>query len=243
MNKHLVALISVGALFSIGAAGAESPADLKGDAKAVERIGLMIDRLGGAEIWSEAESLYLEYEGWNASPAQAVVEHAWRDFREPNERIVFEGRRSDTTFHMTREESWLTFSERMPRVFSAEEHDANLDFWNFDFYTILHNLARGDERITLRFEEPRTVRIEGPRKADWGWFEIDDTGQPVRWGASYNGDPLEYIYGPVTAYGNINFPAWGTASDGSWRFQYRVVDISRSPIDVDLTPPELAEGQ
>lgn len=225
-------------LASFTSAAAHAATDqLKGDREAVERIGLMIDRLGGDEVWAEAKSLYLEYSGWRADPAQPIDERAWRNFHKPDQKMIFEGRRSDTTFGMNSEVSWLRFSERDDRIFNAEEHALNLDFWNYDFYTVIHNLARGDDRIRLEFEEPRTVRLKGPGGADWGWFEVDDTGQPIRWGASYGDDPLEYLYGPVRAYGNINFPAWGTAVDGAWRFEYTTVDVSREPIELDLTPP------
>ena len=233
MRKCFWTGLAVLAAMATNAAGAE----LKGDAEARARIDKMIERLGGAAVWSEAKSLYVEYEGWRSDPAQPIDERAWRGLSEPNQHVVFEGRRGDVTFNMTQDASWLDFSNRPTRRFNDEEHARNLDFWNFDFYTVIHNLARGDDRITLQFEEPRTVRIRGPEDADWGWFEIDDTGQPVRWGAPDGDDQLEYIYGPVRAYGNINFPAWGTARDGFWRFQYTEVDVSREPLDMSLTPP------
>lgn len=224
--------------FLIFAPAPSTAADLKGDTQAVALTEKMVERLGGAEVWSEAKSLYLEYEGWRSDPAQPIDERAWRSLDRPDQKVVFEGRRSDTTYHMTADASWLEFSERPTRRFSAEEHAQNIDFWNYDFYTIIYNLARGDKRLRLEFEEPRTVRIKGPGRADWGWFEIDATGQPIRWGANYGDDELEYLYGPVRAFGNINFPAWGAAHDGFWRFEYKTVDVSRQPIPVTLTPPE-----
>ncbi len=226
-------------LFALATAMATEPAaaELKGDKEAVARAEKMIERLGGATVWAEAKTLYLEYEGWRSDPAQPIDERAWRSLATPDQKVIFEGRRGDVTFNMTEDASWLDFSNRPTRRFTEEEHANNLAFWNFDFYTIIHNLARGDERLRLTFEEPRTVRIAGPQNADWGWFEIDDTGQPVRWGAPDGDDQLEYLYGPVKRYGNINFPAWGTAVDGFWRFEYKKVDVSREPIDIDLTPP------
>ncbi|WDI32517.1 hypothetical protein PUV54_04825 [Hyphococcus flavus] len=215
-----------------------SALELKGDAEAVALADKMIDRLGGKEVWSGARSLYLEYSGWRADTSQPVDERAWRDVQQPIQHVIFESRSGDVSFNMTPETSWLEFSNRPARVFNEEEHANNLNFWNFDFYTIIHNLARGDDRLRLRFEEPQTIHIEGPGGADWGWFEIDQTGQPVRWGAPDGDDEFEYIYGPVKAYGNINFPAWGTASNGFWRFDYHKVDVSRYPFNKELTPPE-----
>ena len=230
-NRHL--FLTLGLL----AASAPANAELRGEPEAIERVELMIERLGGATIWSQANSLYLEYEGWRSDPAQPVDERAWRSLATPDQRVIFEGRRGDVTFSMTPETSWLEFSNRDPRMFNDEEHADNLNFWNYDFYTVLYNLARGDARIRVTLEEPRVVRLSGPNNADWGWFEIDDTGQPVRWGATSGDDQLEYLYGPVKAFGNINFPAWGTAVDGFWRFDYKTVDVSREPFVLERQPP------
>lgn len=217
---------------------APASAELKGDPEAIALAEKMIDRLGGAEVWSGARSLFLEYEGWRGDLSEPVVERAWRELGSPRQKMIFERRSAEVIWVMTEETSWLDHSGRGLIRQSEEQHANNLAFWDFDFYTILHNLARGDDRITLALEEPQIIRISGPNGADWGWFEIDQTGQPVRWGAPDGDDGrLEYIYGPVRAYGNINFPAWGTAHNGFWRFDYKTVDVSRHPLDIDLTPP------
>ena len=229
LTATFVALLTLG----FASAGAQT---LKGDPQAVAAAERMIDRLGGKDVWADARSLYLEYHGWRTDPPEPVVERAWRDLTQPYQHMAFEGRSFETKFSMTPQRSWL---ERVSgnRQFSAEEHAQNIAFFDFDFYTIIRNLAAGDERITLKVGDDGRILIEGPAGADWGWFEIDGTGQPVRWGASYGGEPLEYLYGPVKAYGNINFPAWGTASDGSWRFDYVIVDVSRDAVPMTLKPP------
>lgn len=45
--------------------------------------------------------------------------------------------------------------------------------------------------------------------------------------------------GPMRAFGNVNFPAWGTSRDGGWRWTYTTVDLSTDPIPatVQLDPP------
>lgn len=229
------------ALSFAGAVSATAHAQLKGDREAVALAEKMIDRLGGAEIWSESKTLYLEYSGWRANPAQPVDERAWRSLSTPDQRISFDGRNAEVVFNLNNEASWLEFSDHEPRRFNAEEHTENLAFWNYDFYTIIANLARGDKRLRLEFEAPQTIRIKGPDRADWGWFEIDATGQPIRWGAMSGDEALEYVYGPVRAFGNINFPAWGAATDGFWRFEYKIVDLRREAFVLNAKAPEPKE--
>ena len=222
--------------FLMMATGPAAAQGLNGDADAVEAVDRMIERLGGKEIWAGTKTLYVEYYGWRTEPNEPVVERAWRDLQEPYQHVVFEGRSFETKFSMTPRASWLNRVSG-DRRFTEDEHAANLAFWDFDFYTIIRNLAVEDARITVKSSEDGRILLTGPDGADWGWFEIDGTGQPVRWGAPDGENALEYIYGPVKSFGNVNFPAWGTARNGFWRFEYVDIDVSRDPIPMTLKPP------
>ena len=222
---------------AVGVSGGPALAALKGDAKAVAAAEKMIDRLGGGDVWASARTLRLVYHGWQSASGQPVIETAIRDLAEPYQLITYEGRRTHTTFSMTPAASWLK-QLKGERRFTEEEHALNIAFFDYDFYTIIRSLARGDERLALSDLGDRKIGIRGPDDADWGWFEIDATGQPVRWGANYGDEKLEYIYGPVKSFGNIEFPAWGAASDGSWRFDYVDVDVDRAPPNLKLVAPK-----
>ncbi|MEO1081864.1 MAG: hypothetical protein AAFY29_20070 [Pseudomonadota bacterium] len=208
---------------------AYSQQGLQGDPEAVALIDKLLERLGGKEVWARTRTLYLEYHGWRKNPAQPVIERAWRDLQQPNQRMEFEGTTSDVVLVFTPESSWVS-RDGVVEQRAEKALDSDLEFWPYDFYTIIHNLAVADPRIRLSFEAPMRVSISSIEGDDWGWWEIDSTGAPIRWGASFEGDPLEYIYGPVKSYGNINFPAWGTAIDGFWRFEYVDVDVSLQPV-------------
>lgn len=233
--KHVLSALLLASL----AAGTANAGELRGTPEAVAKVDLMLERLGGHENWAEARTLHLVYSGWQTGPAKYLREEAWRDLTQPYEHITYA--ESDEmapylTFNLTPETSWL-WVRGENRMFPADEHAVNVDFWSFDFYTVLRNLAAGDERLTVSLSEDERVVITGPDGADWGWFEIDETGQPVRWGASYGDEALSYLYGPVTVFGAVSFPAWGTAADGSWRFDYETVELLDEPVPVDLSPP------
>ncbi len=202
---------------------------LQGDPEAVALIEKMLARLGGKDIWSRSRSLYIEYHGWRKNPAQAVIEKAWRDLQQPNQRMEIEGTLSDLILVFTPDSSWISRNGEV-RAGDESAHRADLDFWPYDFYTVIHNLATADQRLVLEFEPPMRVNILNQDREDWGWWEIDDTGAPIRWGANYEGEVLEYVYGPVRSFGNVSFPAWGTAVDGFWRFEYVEVDVDSNPI-------------
>ena len=227
-----LALVQV-AVFSSPANGADR---LQGDPQAVAAIERLLDRLGGREVWQRTRTLYVEYEGWRTGPAEPVVERAWRDLQQPNQYIEFEGRTFETIFGMTQEGSWLTRGGETTG-FPADRHQSILDFWPYDFYTIIRNFAVADERIRLAYVPPNRVVVTSDEGEDWGWWEIDSSGAPLKWGApDDDGEPLEYIYGPVRSFGNVNFPAWGTSADATWRFNYVEIDVSTDEIPVSLSP-------
>lgn len=215
---------------------ARSADRLQGDPQAVDAIERMLERLGGREVWQRTRTLYVEYLGWRTGPAEPVIERAWRDLQQPNQLVEFEGRSFETIFRMTREGSWLTRGGETSE-FSTDRHQSNLAFWPYDFYTIIHNFAVADERIRLEFVPPHRVVVTSNDGADWGWWEIDSSGAPLKWGApDDDGESLEYVYGPVKSFGNVNFPAWGASLDASWRFNYVAIDVSTDEIPVSLSP-------
>ncbi len=212
---------------------------LQGDPEAVVAVERMIERFGGADLWSRARTLYLEYDGWRSEPAEPVIERAWRDLREPYQRAEFEGRSFYTIFAMTPERSWLSRDGQV-RVFEPDRHRAMVGWHPYDFYTALRSLAVGDPSLRLQWDAPDRVVITTTDGVERGWWRIDQNGGLIQWGAiSDDGEPLEYLYGPMRAFGNVNFPAWGSSQDGGWRWNYTIVDLSTDPIPltVGLDPP------
>ncbi|MGE0046437.1 MAG: hypothetical protein AB7J28_06555 [Hyphomonadaceae bacterium] len=207
--------------------------DLRGDPRAVAAVERMFERFGGRDVWASARTIHVEYNVWRTEPDEHLIERAWRDMRTPNQRIEMQSPSAPFVWAFTPESAWV---ERggVARAISAENHANALGFWPYDFYTMLHRLAAGDEEIELAFEAPRRVLARSRAGADWGWWEIDANGALLRWGAPDGDDTLEYVYGPVRRFGPIAFPTWGAATNGSWRFEYARIELSDEPIDAAL---------
>lgn len=206
-------------------------AEMRGDSAALDRVELMIERLGGSTVWSRTRTLYLVYDAWSLEPAHPIVEYAWRDLTEPRERMQYQQRTVMFERVFDGSSGWhARDGER--RQLTAEEIAESNDFWPRDFYTMIRRFAVKDDGLVLRWEEPNKVHVDDPDGAALGWWVIDSTGQPVAWGTMDGDDPLEYLYMPVVDYGIISFPEGGTAVDGGWRFSYREVDVSIDPVDL-----------
>ncbi|GJM08262.1 MAG: hypothetical protein DHS20C11_05380 [Lysobacteraceae bacterium] len=200
-------------------------AQMSGDSEALERVELMVERLGGAAVWSRTRTLYLVYDAWSLDPAQPVVEYAWRDLTEPREHMRYQRRTGSFERVFDGSAGWHK-RDSVRRDLSAEEVEQSNEFWPRDFYTMIRRLAIKDSDLVLRWQQPNKVYVDDQGGTALGWWVIDDTGQPVIWGTMYDNEPLEYLYMPVVSYGVINFPEGGTAVDGGWRFTYRKVDVS-----------------
>lgn len=183
---------------------------------------------------ADARTLYLEYRGWRTDLDGPLMERAWRDLREPNQRIELTGPSLEVKWAFTRQSGWAKRKAGVTPI-SAELHAGALADWPFDFYTIIRRFAVADQRFALEFIAPLRVLVKSAAGADWGWWEIDADGALLRWGATFaDGETVEYVYGPIRDYGGVRFPAWGAATDGAWRFEYAEVRLSPEPIAAEL---------
>ncbi len=221
------------------AAAAERPR-LQGDDQAVAAIERMIERFGGADVWARARSLYVEYDGWRTEPNEPVVERAWRGLGEPYQRAEFEGRSFYTIYALSPAGEWISRDGKITRL-KPDDHAATVERYPFGFYTSIHTFASGDPRIRLRWQEPNRVIVKTADGRERGWWQVDQTGALIKWGATTEeGEKLEYVYGPMRPFGNVNFPAWGSSYDGWWRWNYTAVDVSTDPVPAAIAfePPE-----
>jgi hypothetical protein len=222
-------LVLLGGAFAIPPASAQH-SRLAGDAQAVAAIERMIERFGGPEVWSRGRSLYVEYDGWRTEPNEPVIERAWRDLHEPYQHAEYEGRSFLNVYDLSPSQGSRT-RDGTVEYFDKERHAATVDRYPFGFYTSFRTLAVGDPRIRLTWQEPNRVVVTTTDGKERGWWQIDSTGALIKWGAtSPTGESFEYVYGPMRAFGNVNFPAWGASTNGWWRWDYVRIDVSRDPI-------------
>lgn len=229
-------------------AAAQSLPALQGDAEAISRIERMFVRLGGRPAWAQAQSMYIHYRQLSSRNRMGEgEERAWRDISRPRERLEwfrvdYEGQRRTWGHGFDGEGGWRRDGETL-RPYTAEEHATNRAFWQRDFYTMFRRMAAGDAALRYRFTAPHRIDVTDAAGAVQGWWEIDQGGTLLRWGAGdTDGSALSYIYGPYKAYGAVSFPAWGSSSDGLYRFEYLDFAIGPAPLPDrlfrnGLTPP------
>jgi hypothetical protein len=235
----MIALLAVTLLIMVTAfpASAAEASRLQGDPKAVAAVERLVERLGGRSVWSRARTLYVEYDGWRTQPNEPVVERAWRDLTEPRQRAEYEGRSFHTIFGLSPALNWVSRNGKVER-FDAESHAAAVERYPFGFYTSLRTFAVADPRVRLAWQEPDRAIVRTADGRERGWWQIDSTGAPIRWGAGSGSDTVEYVYGPVRPFGLVNFPAWGASTDGWWRWNYVRIEVSTAELPVSVETPD-----
>jgi hypothetical protein len=212
---------------------------LRGDAEAVAAVERMLERLGGREFWARARAVYTEFEGWRTTPNEPVMEKAWWDLREPRQRYELEGRSFLTMGGLSPRGSWTSGDDVVTRD-ESEAHRGKMELYPFLSFPSLHAFAVADPRFTLEWAAPNRVILRSADGQARSWWEIDQTGAPIRWGGPGG---AEYVYGPVRAFGNVNYPAWGAKTDGSFRYNYTVLDVSSQAMAFSVVAPDSPEAR
>jgi hypothetical protein len=221
-------------LLLLSPAIAHAQTRLRGDSGAVAAVERMLAAVGGRELWAGARTLFLEYRGHVLTPRALVdTELAWRDLREPNERIDHQGDGITRARAFTTSSGWRS-QGGATRTLTPLEHERMLAFWPRDFYTLFRRFALADPDLHVFWVTPGRVIVHSARQGEIGWFEIDSNGAPIRWGTLDDGIALEYVYGPLRSFGRVRFPAWGARLDGGWRWEYARVELSPSAIPDSL---------
>ena len=236
-------------IFMPVAAEAATPPPLQGDAEAVRRIELMYRQLGGRERWAAAQSMTIHYRQLSSlnRPGEGP-EYAWRDLTRPRERLEWvrtDANGTKISFGRGNDEQrgWRRRPDGQVVETPADQLQAELKFWERDFYTMFKRMAAGDPTIRFSYTAPNRIVMTDPTGAELGWWEIDNAGWLLRWGTTDgDGEAFDWWYGPYKQYGDISFPAWGVSTKFLIRFEYLDFRISTKPFPEEvlsdpLTPP------
>ncbi len=231
--RVVLSLVTLALSVLLGPQSEAQELGLQGDPEAVAAIERMLERFGGREVWARGRTLYVSYDGWRTDPYEPVLERAWRDLVEPRQYAEYEGRSFLRIFALSPQGSWTDRDGEITRR-DAGEHHAAVERYPYGFYTSLRSFAVADPRLRLEWQAPDRVIVRTEDGRERGWWQIDRTGAPIKWGAGAPPDAVEYVYGPMRAFGNISFPAWGAAVDGFWRWDYLEIDVSTEPLPDDV---------
>jgi hypothetical protein len=99
--------------------------------------------------------------------------------------------------------------------------------WHTNVFRI-HRLARADPSLGVRLLAPDRLAVVEDGVRLIAWFKLNMASEPVLFGTE--ADAPGTLFGPLSAHvGGACFPRWGSALDGSWRYEVLVAEFMTRP--------------
>jgi hypothetical protein len=227
MRRQRISLAIVLLLAWDAAAGAT----LRGDPRAVALAERLVEAIGGAALWGRARHLYIEERAFSARHPAGSRTIFHRDLAHPR-LYVASGEPAAPSYVVGTGRGWRIDGAQATAL-TDEQLARYAASWPANIYVIYRRLAAGDDRLTLALESESGFSVSEDGR-EIGRFAVDARGHLVRWTAP-NGE--DWIYGPPRAFGPVSFPAWGTRTDGSYRFDYLRVEPSQEELPEEMFRP------
>ena len=214
-----------------------SASAMTGDARAIEMARRMIERMGGAEIWSEANWIYTREDARYGSRPGKIDSEFWRRTDAPGESARLQGSNVDRSWAWNADGGWLKSGDNV-RNLNTEDMLDRLGWRRGEIYIMYARFAREDPNLRFVWKSERSFRVlDAHDGSDLGLYGVDANGELTTWSFGFGDDAVEYVYGPLKRFGNVSLPAWGTLTNGEFRFFYTDVRLSSEAPDVDLKAP------
>jgi hypothetical protein len=210
---------------------------MKGDSAAIAMARRMIENMGGAAIWAEANWLYARENAWFGSLDSVVDAQFWRRTDAPAEWGRLHSPQVRRDYAWTADGGWQRHNGAL-RHFDRAEMQSRLGWWAGEIYVMYVRFARDDPGLRLVATGPRAfVALDDADGERLGEFHVNSRGELVRWVHRFGTDEEDYIYGPLKQFGPVRVPDWGANADGQFRFYYADFRLSPTPPDVSFTVP------
>jgi hypothetical protein len=214
---------------------AQAPAlRLAGDPEAVRLAESLVTAIGGAELWGSARGVCIVERAFPPDRPQGEAAIFHRGFDRPRLRVDRVRGRRARDFVVGADGGWRAEAPGMVPMDAAQlaayrrRRPANI-------YVLYHRLAAADPGLTLRHAGARSFTVfEGSEQI--ATYQLDADGHLIRWTGpeAPGGRREDWIYGPARRFGPVSFPAWGTRTDGSYRFHYMRVALQRRPFAEEI---------
>ena len=193
-----------------------SSSSFAGDPLAIKRMERMLEKLGGRKIWANTLSLLTVERVRHYKYGDGIIETVWRDLDQPGASIKLMHPDLNLVYAWNSTRGWVS-RDGVLRDLSKDEIHQKEVHWQRDLYTLFHQLALGDRKLTLKVLKPNGFRILDEDKKKIGDFRLTSSGELYQWQRFGSQKSETYVYGPLKSFGLLNFPDWSTTTDGHWR--------------------------
>ncbi|MCG8435794.1 MAG: hypothetical protein MJA83_17365 [Gammaproteobacteria bacterium] len=232
LARTIFGIVFLFSMFVASAAESPRPAlsQLKGTSEARAAAERMLETLGGKQAWgSDDATLITVQRVYRRSNGEMGINKIWRGLDEHTRAIQYESPVYQFKEYLGRNNGWRSRNGEKEEIPTEELQQELRDLRQSPYY-VYRRLAKGGKGLTVELvEDGRRLNVYENDKI-LCWFLLDGKGVPYSWGNFYQGRVSQHFYGPLFDAGEAKFPRWGSAIDGSWRFEYIYAYFVATPV-------------
>ena len=235
INRRLVWLAALSLLLPTVAAAQATSSTMAGTPEALAAADRLVEQVGGREVWARARSLRVVERVHHSQYGGPIRAEYSRDLVRPARHARLEGP------GLQREDAWDATSgwavrDGVVSDLAPDRLSAEVAGWAQEPYRVYRLLATRDPGVRVSLADGNRLVVHYADGRTLCWFVLDSSGAPMKWGNVWDGRINEAIYGPLTQFGALRMPAWGTSVDASWRFEYVEASVSDAPLTLPPRP-------
>jgi hypothetical protein len=206
----------------------------------------MVERMGGAAIWSALESVHFVHDWDSFSRPDVYREHEILDLSGPRSYVTMDSEIYQRVRAYSPEHRYWNIVNGVFSYATDQAYAAAMERAPFSIYRIARGIARGDSYYRFDFgpmsgvEGATALEVRGPDDEIHAWILLNVRKEPVVWATTQ----YAYSFGPLKQFGNLRVPDWAVTGEGRVRYQMVSLVGSSEPPDSTLfvLPPAGERG-
>lgn len=239
MKKHSKLILSLIIFFgSSYSTFSQVDVGLRGDPNAIADAKLMVEKMGGMDMWSQLKSLHFVHRWYPWNRIDTYVENEILDLTGPRSWVE---RKSEIDYRMRvyspDANHWYVQNGEFYYASKEKAFESQIRA-PFNFYRLIRGIATDDPFYEVKYGEgdiPNTKRLEfyGPDDVMRGWIILNVQHEPIVKATNR----YRYTLGPLRRFGNILVPGWGVYNNGYTRYDMISLIGDNQPPDSTLFIP------
>ena len=180
------------------------------------RLEQFLNAMGGRDAWKKIKSVTVRATHYEPTLKEPYANAIFNDFTQP--RVRFEARSPEINREraINLDQGWRVRDGEQLHM-TPKQFEEDRAWWEANIYRTLVRLANDDPELTPTAIGERRLEIHRSDGRRLNWFELNATGEPVRFGTGENEEGT--VFGPLAPAGALKYPRWGTNASGTFRYE------------------------
>jgi hypothetical protein len=198
------------------------------------RLELFLNAMGGREAWKNIKSVTVRATHYEPTLKEPYANAIFNDFMQPRCRFEAKSAEIDRQRAINIDSGWR-IREGEHFHMTPKQFEEDRAWWEANIYRTVVRLCNDDPDLTATAVGDHRLEIHKADGKRLNWFELNATGEPIRFGTGDNEDGT--IFGPLTSAGAVKYPRWGANPSATFRYEVTEFLPSTEPPTVSFDKP------